>query len=62
MKLKTINKLGFLLYVLGSIIIVLNVVVVLGHYIAKWNLLPTSFLILGIVLFFIGTAIHKQGV
>ena len=62
MEPKTINRLGFLFYALGSIIIVLNVVVVLGHYIAKWNLLPTSFLIVGIVLFFIGTAIYKQGV
>ncbi|AEG17649.1 hypothetical protein MSWAN_0612 [Methanobacterium paludis] len=58
---KTINKLGFLFYALGSFIIILNVIFVFGHYIARWNLLPTSFLIVGIVLFFIGAAIYGQG-
>jgi len=60
MEEETRRRLGIALALLGFIIILVNGIVVIGHYLAGWPVLDSSSFIIGSIFLVIGIAVAKK--
>ena len=60
MEEETRRRLGIALALLGFIIILVNGIVVVGHYLTGWPVLDSSSFIIGSIFLVIGIAVAKK--